>query len=637
MTKSFSCFAALCLFVSGWLLGPSVSTAEEHESHACLSSFDAVVDPLLERMTLAEKVGQMTQAEFGSLKGLEEIRELAVGSVLSGGNDDPADGNSADAWTAIYDACQGEALKTRLGVPLLYGVDAVHGHNNVLDAVIFPHNIGLGCADDVELVEEISRLTALEVRATGIQWAFAPCVTVPRDDRWGRTYEGFSEDPERVSRLGAAAVRGLQTDDLSAPEAVLACAKHFVGDGGTAAEVRQSQFLEGVGIRLDQGDTRCDMETLRRVHIAPYLPCLAEGVGSIMPSYSSWNGLKCTASKELLTEVLKDELGFEGFLISDYQAIDQCHEDYKTAIGIAINAGIDMAMAPHKYREYITLLTELVNEGVVPESRIDDAVRRILRVKAAMGLLDPDRNQLSEAASREGFGSEERRQVAREAVQKSLVLLKNEGALPLSQSGSIQVVGAAAEDLGVQCGGWTIDWQGKAGKVTTGGTTLLEGFRQVAGEENVAYSADGAGLKADSPVVVVVGEQPYAEGVGDNDQLTLSEGDQAVVKRSIQSGAPVVLVVLSGRPIVLEQATLDAVQAVVAAWLPGTEGAGVADVLLGHAAPSGTLSFSWPRSADQHPINVGDEDYDPMFPYGHGLRYSADQISHRQPAEAVAR
>lgn len=624
------------LVASVLLIGPATAWGEQREPRLCLSNFDAVVEPLLEKMTLAEKVGQMTQAEYGSLKGVDEIRELAVGSVLSGGNDDPAAGNSVDAWTALYDKCQGEALKTRLGVPLLYGIDAVHGHSNVLDAVIFPHNIGLGCADEPDLVERIARLTALEVRATGIQWAFAPCVTVPRDDRWGRTYEGFSEDPERVSRLGAAAVRGLQTDDLSAPEAVLACAKHFVGDGGTVAEVRQSQFLEGVGIRLDQGDTRCDEETLRRVHISPYLPCLAEGVASIMPSYSSWNGVKCTASKELLTDILKEELGFQGFLISDYQAIDQCHEDYKTAIGIAINAGIDMAMAPHKYREYIKLLTELVNEGVVPQERIDDAVRRILRVKAAMGLLDPDRNQLSDAAWQAGFGSEERRQVAREAVQKSLVLLKNENALPL-KPGSLQVVGAAADDLGIQCGGWTIDWQGKVGEVTSGGTTILEGFRQLAGEDAVSYSADGSGLKADAPAIVVVGEKPYAEGVGDNDQLTLSEEDQAVVKRSLESGAPVVLVVLSGRPIVLEEATLGAAQAVVAAWLPGTEGAGVADVLLGHAAPTGTLSFSWPRSADQHPINVGDEDYDPLFPYGHGLKYEPSQISRHETPEAVTR
>lgn len=593
-----------------------------------LTRFDAQVEPLLKSMTLAEKIGQMTQADLSGFEDPETITKLQLGSVLSGGNADPADGNSLAAWTETYNQCQSASLKTRLGIPLLYGVDAVHGHNNVLGAVVFPHNIGLGCADDVELVERINRITALEVRATGIQWTFAPCVTVTRDDRWGRAYEGFSEDPERVSRLGAAAVRGLQGTDLSDPRSVLACAKHWVGDGGTTAVVRKSQFQDGVGLRLDQGDTRCDLATLRRIHIAPYLPCLEEGVASIMPSYSSWNGMKCTASHELLTEILKEELGFEGFLISDYNAIDQCDPDYKTAIGIAINAGIDMGMVPTTYTEYIELLTELVNEGVVPMSRIDDAVRRILRVKAAMGLLDKDRNQLAEVGAADGFGSEERRTVAREAVQKSLVLLKNEGTLPLIDATGhrVHVAGVAADDLGIQCGGWTIDWQGQPGEITTG-DTLLDGLRMVAEETEITYAADGTGAEEADVAIVVVGEKPYAEGVGDNAQLTLSEEDLAVIARVSESGTPMVLVILSGRPLVLDDATREAATAIVAAWLPGTEGAGIADVLLGDAQPTGTLSFTWPRSADQHPINIGDEDYDPLYPYGFGLRYGAEALS----------
>ena len=276
--------------------------------------YDERVTSLLEKMTLAEKVGQMAQADLEHVRDKKHvIAELKLGSVLSGGNADPLEGNSRQAWTDTYNACQEQALSTRLGIPLLYGVDAVHGHSNVIGAVIFPHNIGLGCADDVELMEEIGRLTALEVRATGIQWTFAPCVTAPQDDRWGRTYEGFSEDPERIARLGGAQVRGLQ-GKLGDPSRVLACAKHFVGDGGTVAERRDSSFEgfdTGLRVRLDQGDTRVDFPTLRRVHVSPYLPCLAEGVGTIMPSYSSWNGVKCSASKELLTDLLKEELGFE--------------------------------------------------------------------------------------------------------------------------------------------------------------------------------------------------------------------------------------------------------------------------------------------------------------------------------------
>ncbi|MEO0529543.1 MAG: glycoside hydrolase family 3 N-terminal domain-containing protein [Planctomycetota bacterium] len=602
--------------------------AARAEESAGLSRFDSQVEPLIAQMTLAEKIGQMTQAELSAIPDLDLIAELGFGSILSGGNSDPAEGNSRKAWTETYDKCQRAALKSRLGIPLLYGIDAVHGHSNVEGAVIFPHNIGLGCADDVELIEKINRLTALEVRATGIQWTFAPCVTVPRDDRWGRTYEGFSEDPERVTRLGAAAVRGLQGADLSNPESVLACAKHWVGDGGTSAAVRESQFLEGVGIRLDQGDTQCDLETLRRVHMAPYPACIAEGVGSIMPSYSSWNGVKCTGSHQLLTEILKEELGFEGFLISDYNAIDQCDPDYKTAIGIAINAGIDMGMVPTTYREYINLLTELVDEGTVSIERIDDAVRRVLRVKAAMGLLDEDRNQLSDNRFATGFGSEERRQVAREAVQKSLVLLENNDALPLADAAGhrVHVVGAAADDIGIQCGGWTIDWQGKPGDITTG-DTLLEGMQLVAEEAEITYAADGSGAEGADAAIVVVGEQPYAEGVGDNDQLTLSDADLAVIAKVRESGTPMVLVILSGRPLVLDDATRESAAAILAAWLPGSEGAGVADVLFGDASPTGTLSFTWPRSADQHPINIGDDEYDPLYPYGYGLKYGAPALS----------
>lgn len=630
LLRGFGLSKALTPFFSLLTVALLATVGVSHEAGPAIdyTSFDGEVTPVLERMTLAEKIGQMTQADLDGIKDKADIGKFALGSVLSGGNADPVDGNSIEAWTATYRACQEQAVATRLGVPILYGVDAVHGHNNVLDAVVFPHNIGLGCANDPELVEEIGRLTALEVRATGIPWTFAPCVAVARDDRWGRTYEAFSEDPARVGPLGAALVRGLQGDDLASPTSVLACVKHFVGDGGTTARVGKSPFKPGMNFILDQGDTRCDEETLRRLHVAPYLPSLAAGTGSIMPSYSSWNGVKCTMSGELLTDLLKDELGFEGFLISDYDAIDQCHEDYKTAIGLAINAGIDMAMVSKTYKKYIRSLTELVEEGVVPMARIDDAVRRILRVKAAMGLLKKEDYLAQPAPSHEGFGGDARRAVARRSVQQSLVLLKNDGALPIGAStGKVHVAGAKADDLGVQCGGWTIDWQGKTGEVTTGGTTLLEGIRQVAGDAEVTHSDDGSGAEQADLVLVVVGEPPYAEGLGDDEHLRLPKDDRELLARVRESGVPMVVVLLSGRPVVLEEATIQGADALVAAWLPGTEGAGVADVLFGNAPASGTLSFTWPKQADQHPINVGDQDYSPRYPYGFGLSYPQQETA----------
>lgn len=599
-----------------------LAVAQQSRFSAC----DGLAEQMLARMTLAEKIGQMTQAELGHLKNYDEIRELALGSVLSGGGSDPKEGNEVGPWTEVYDACQREALATRLGIPLLYGIDAVHGHSNVIGAVVFPHNIALGCTRDPKLVEEVNRITALEVRATGINWSFSPCVTVPRDIRWGRTYEGFGEDPELSSLLGEAAVRGLQGDNLCDSTRILGCAKHFVGDGGTKAVMRRANwpgFREGERLRLDQGDTQCDEETLRRIHLAPYLPAIEAGVGTVMPSYNSWNGVKCSGNKYLLTDLLKGELGFEGFLISDYNAIDQITEDYKEAIKISTNAGMDMFMVPGTYREFIKLLTELVEEGAVSRERIDDAVRRILRVKAAMGLLNPCRSQLANRSLQKQFGSPAHRRVAREAVRKSLVLLKNENnLLPLSkQAGRIHVAGLGADDIGIQCGGWTVEWQGEVGPVTTGGTTILEGIRAAVDKEaEVTYAADGSGAEGADVAIVVVGERPYAEGSGDDGKLTLSDEDQETLRRVQAAGVPIVLVLLSGRPLMVSDA-LDASGAALAAWLPGTEGAGVADVLFGDYAPTGKLSVTWPRSIEQEPINVGDEAYDPAFAYGFGLTY----------------
>ena len=565
-------------------------------------------------MTLAEKVGQMTQADHSGIKDPADVQRLFLGSVLNGGDADPAAGNSLAAWRAMVEGYQAHALQTRLRIPLIYGIDAVHGNNNVVGAVVFPHNIGLGATRDSALVRRIAEITAEETRAVGANWAFAPCVCTPQDIRWGRTYEGFSEDPSIVAPLGAAAVRGLQGRDLRDPRHLAASVKHFAGDGGTSVG-------SGIDGKLDQGDTRVDSATLRRVHVAPYLPAIAAGAATIMPSYSSWNGVKMSANRTMLTDVLKGELGFDGFLISDYKAINQVDPDFKTAIAKSVNAGMDMAMQPDDYARFIELLTENVNEGKVPMARIDDAVTRILRVKLAMGLLEPGYEPRADRALEARFGSAEHRAVARQAVRESMVLLKNaRAALPLGMTARrIHVVGRSADDIGNQTGGWTIFWQGKSGATTTGGTTILAAIRKAAGRgTEVTYSADGSGAAGADAVVVVVGETPYAEMRGDRLDLGLDPADRAAVAAAHATGARVIVVVLSGRPLILGDVA-DQADAVLAAWLPGTEGDGVADVLFGAYRPTGTLSFSWPRAMTQVPAAAGAGA--PLFPIGFGLTY----------------
>jgi beta-glucosidase len=511
--------------------------------------------------------------------------------------------------------------KTRLRIPILYGIDAVHGHNNVLNAVIFPHNIGLGCTRNPALVERAARVTAVEVRATGINWTFSPCVTVPRDERWGRTYEGFGESPELARTLGEAAVRGYQGADLKDPLSVLACAKHWVGDGGTVfgtgTKIKEDQHI------LDRGDVRLSEAELRKIHMPGYITAIKAGVGTIMPSYSSWNGVKCSGSKRLLTEILKDELGFDGFLISDYNAINELPGDFKQQIETSTNAGMDMFMVPQQYRELYGHLLELIKEKRVAMSRIDDAVTRILRVKFAMGLMDSGQPPLADRKLHARFGSAEHRQVARECVRASLVLLKNEKrTLPLAkQAKHIHVAGKSADDIGNQCGGWTISWQGKSGDITTGGTTILKAIQEtVSPQTKVTFSKDGSGATGGEVGVVVVGETPYAEMIGDRKDLTLAAEDVATVEAVKQAGIRVVLVLLSGRPLIIDK-VLDKCDAIVAAWLPGTEGRGVTDVLFGDFKPTGKLSVSWPRSMDEIPINVGDANYAPLFKFGHGLGF----------------
>ena len=531
------------------------------------SQHDKQVDALLAQMTLEEKIGQMVQVDSAALRDKADVQKYFLGSVLSGGNSDPSTGNTAQDWLAFVNGFQQYALQTRLKIPILYGIDAVHGHNNIDGATVFPHHIGMGATRDAKLVERAERVTAEEVAGTGIRWAFAPCVTVPQDARWGRTYEGYNDDPALVAELGAASVRGFQGKQLSAdPTSVLACAKHFIGDGGTTGGI-------------DQGNTVCDEATLRRLFLPPYIAAIKAGVGSIMVSYSSWNGAKMHGNKYLLTDVLKSELGFRGFLVSDWAAIDQLSPDYKYDIEQSINAGLDMIMIPNgagktnNYVEFITDLKALVAGGKVPGSRIDDAVRRILRIKFQMGLFDESATATDPA----------HRAVARQCVRESLVLLKNENhILPLSKRiKHLAVAGAGADDLGRQCGGWTVDWQGGHGNITRGGTTLLAAIRQtVSPETDVTYSPDARDLSNADAVIVVVGEPPYAEMKGDRANLEMSAEDMALIAKAKAGGVPVITIVYSGRPLAWNPA-LALSDAFVAAWLPGSEGLGMTDVLFG--------------------------------------------------------
>jgi beta-glucosidase len=567
------------------------------------------LEALLEQMTLAEKIGQITQAEKNSLTP-DEVRTLHLGSVLSGGGGYPTP-NTPEAWLEMVNGFRQAALETRLGIPLLYGVDAVHGHNNVRGATIFPHNIGLGAANDPGLVERIARATAAELAATGVQWNFAPTVAVPQDIRWGRTYEGYGETAERVAALGAAYVRGLQ----EAQPPVAATAKHFIGDGATAYGT--SNFAnEGYAYLLDQGDARLDEATLRARFLPPYLAALRAGVLTVMASFNSWNGLKLHAHRYLLTEVLKGELGFAGLIVSDWQAVDQVAADYDDAVQAALNAGIDMVMVPFDYRRFIDAATRAVEAGAVPLSRLDDAVRRVLRVKLRLGLFE---GPAPAGTPLEAVGCAAHRALAREAVRRSVVLLKNEaGTLPIRRDTTALFVGGpAADDIGAQCGGWTIEWLGKRGAITPG-TTILDGLREAAGPGlRVEYAAEGQFAGRAEVGVAVVAEEPYAEGMGDRASLALGEADTALIERMRASCERLVLVILSGRPLIVTD-LLPRVDALVAAWLPGTEGAGVADLLLGEAAFTGRLPYTWPRTMDQVPLSALDGAA-PLFARDFGL------------------
>jgi beta-glucosidase len=578
---------------------------------ACTSPSDC-----LSKMSLDEKVGQMTQVEHGSID-CANITSYYIGSLLSGGGGAPSTGNTALDWADMYDGYQACALQTPLGIPLIYGVDAVHGHSNVYGATIFPHNIGLGATRNASLVQQIGHATAIEVAATGIDWTFAPCVAVPRNERWGRTYEGFAEIPAPAESLGAAYVQGFQGTNLSAPDTIAACTKHYVGDGGTT---------DGD----DQGDTVVSEDELRQVHLAPYYDAIAAGTETIMISYNSWNGQKLHGHSYLINDVLKGEMGFDGFIVSDWAGIDQLPGDYASDVRESINAGIDMVMVPSNYTNFISTLKNEINAGNISMTRIDAAVTKILETKFALDLFDypyTDRSYLNQV------GSQAHRDLARQAVRESLVLLQNDGVLPLSKDlNEILVVGENADDIGNQCGGWTISWQGSSGD-TTIGTTILEGIQSIVSSgTTVNYASRCRGPLGGNPdvVIAVVGERPYAEGQGDAGSESVLSIPMTCIDYAQTAGVPVVVVLVSGRPMLVDEAELSTWDAFVAAWLPGTEGDGVAEVLFGDYDFTGKLPHSWPRTWTQIPINspdgpYGSTPYDPLFAYGYGLDYGGTQ------------
>ena len=596
------------------------------------------VADLLSRMTLEEKVGQMTQAERGAVFGdPSRITDWKLGSVLSGGGSTPPS-NNPEGWADMIDEFQQAALNTRLGIPLLYGVDSVHGHGNLNGATVFPHNIGLGATRDPALVRTVEHIAAIETRASGPQWTFAPCICAARDDRWGRTYESFSEDPSLVIQMETA-IDGFQgaPGRLDNRDRVLATAKHYAGDGDTTYDASAS------GYKIDQGIAITDRQSFWDTSLRQYVPAVQDHhVGSVMPSFSSvdWtedgvgNPIKMHANRELITDVLKGDMGFDGFVISDWEGIHQIPGDWATQVRTGVNAGIDMMMEPFSAQSFENTLIAEVQAGRVPMSRIDDAVSRILTKKFELGLFE---HPFTDRTNLRLIGSPSHRAVARRAVAESQVLLKNAGrTLPLGGE-DVYLAGSNADNIGNQAGGWTLTWQGGSTNVIPG-TTIREGTEHAA-TGNVTYSADASTPVAPTDTgIVVVGETPYSEGFGDVGgplwafdpgdngvprpvkDMQISTADRAAIDKVCAAAARCVVVIVSGRPLILDPQQLGEIDALVEAWLPGSEGAGVADTLFGKRPFTGKLPVSWPRTLAQEPINVGDANYDPLYPFGYGLQ-----------------
>ena len=582
---------------------------------------EARISKIIAGMTVEEKVGQVIQPEWKSIKP-EEVAQYHIGSIENGGGSVPGGNKHATVkdWVDLiepyYQASVRPGQKTI--IPLIWASDAVHGHNNVYGATLFPHNIGLGAAHDPALIERIGRATAEEVRSTGMDWSFAPTIAVARDDRWGRSYESYSEDPKIVAAYAGAMVQGLEGkgDTFLDHTHVISTAKHFLGDGSTDGG-------------RDQGDSLASEDDLIRLHAQGYAQAIDAGTQSIMASYNSWHGVKMHANKALMTDVLKGQMGFDGFIMGDWLAHAQIPGCSNQDCPAAFNAGLDIYNAPTDWKQLYANMVREAKDGTIPQARLDDAVRRILRVKLRAHVFD-EPSPAHRPDTFKPIGTPEHRAIARQAVAESLVLLKNNGAvLPLKAGARVLIAGDGADNFAMQAGGWTLSWQGADNGQGDfpGATSIYEGLKQEieAGGGQAWLSPDGTAPQKPDVAIVVFGETPYAEFMGDQSDVALHHDNVEsleLVKKLKAQGIPVVSVLLSGRPLYVNP-QINASDAFVAAWLPGSEGEGIADVLTGKRDFAGKLSFSWPKRPDQTPLNVGDASYDPQFAYGYGLSYAA--------------
>ena len=614
------CGAALAALVAGC----TADAPEVQSASAAAPAAANTPEALLARMSLERKVAQIIQPDIGSITA-KDVRKYRFGTILNGGNSGPYGNDKAPAadWLKLADeyweASTAPLPKGEPAIPAIWATDAVHGHANVIGATVFPHNIALGATGDVDLIRRIGAATAVEIEVTGIDWTFAPTIAVARDDRWGRTYESYSEDPALVSRLGAAMVEGLQgrpgEPGFLREGKVAATAKHFFGDGGTA---------QGV----DQGDVNGNLADLMAIHAAPYPAAIDRGVASVMASFNSINGTKMHGNKPLLTDELRGKLGFSGVVVGDWNGHGQITGCTNGNCPQALLAGLDVYMVPEDWKALHASLVKQVKNGTIPMSRLDEAVLRVLRMKQQMGIFDGEVKPSARALGGkwDKLGSPEHRAIAREAVAKSQVLLKNAGVLPLKPGARIEVAGTAADNIPQQAGGWSVTWQG-GGDLTAkdfpGATSIWAGIAEAArasgGEARLAPKGDSASRP--DVAIVVFGEEPYAEFVGDRKDLAFRDEEGLTLLKSYRArGIPTVAVFLSGRPLWVNR-ELNAADAFVAAWLPGSEGAGVADVLFGARPATGRLSFSWPKTCEGTPVNSPEN---ALFPLGYGLDLAAN-------------
>jgi len=616
LTISFALFVAVLIMYLFWPenIGPRLPAPPANAMYKQSNLPTEVrVQDLLSRMTLEEKIGQMALVDKGSLKKIDDISRYYLGGVLSGAGAKPAT-NTAQGWLDLVDSMKSQAHNSRLDIPILYGVDANHGHGNVLGATVFPHAIGLGATQNTSLVRQVAVATTEELQATGVNWTYSPSLDAPKDIRWGRVYEAFSDNPTLDGELGAAYIAGTQSNT-----SVLATAKHYLATGSMNWGQSNHKIF-----KIDQGKIEPSQTALTEEYLPPYKAAVDADVASIMVGLNMWGDQRIIDSKYLITDKLKTELGFKGFVVSDWYGVYEYSgvSKYKANVSV-INAGLDMAMLPYDYKSFISDVRKAVLKGDIPESRINDAARRVLTQKFKAGLFDvAEKNNIIT-----DVGTDAHRSIARQAVAESAVLLKNNNALlPLSKNNRhIIVAGSGADNVGRQCGGWTVEWQGVDGNWMPGGTSILQGIKQKASASStVEYDINGnfpySTAKADIGIVVV-SEKPYAEGWGDNPNPTISPEDKQAISNTRQSASKVIVVIISGRPLIIT----DEIQnwdAAIAAWLPGSEGAGVADVLFGDAAFTGKLPLPWPASLRQLPIGptgITSDKTPALFARGYGL------------------